>query len=335
MPSNISVFVPHNGCPNMCSFCNQFAITSHHYQPTEADVDAAVKTAVRSMGAAAKLSEIAFFGGSFTAINRDYMVSLLRAAHKYVVNGTVRGVRISTRPDAISEEILEILSKYGVTTIELGAQSMTDSVLSVNLRGHTAEDVRMAARLIKDRGFALGLQMMTGLYTDTDEGVLCTAQEFIKLVPDCVRIYPTVVLRGTRLAELYLSGEYKPQTVEEAVELCSKLLTIFCEKNIPVIRLGLHSIDESEFVSGAWHPSFGELCESRLMLKRIRTLTESGKNYIIAVPPRDLSKAIGNKKCNIIALKAEGINIKVIADVNLCDGEISAEEVNQIEVKIH
>lgn len=330
MPSNISIFVPHNGCPNMCSFCNQFAITSKQYQPTERDIDEAVEIAVRTINDGTKRSEIAFFGGSFTAINREYMTRLLAGAYKHVLSGTVRGIRVSTRPDAIDGEILGILAEFGVTTIELGAQSMSDRVLAANNRGHTSNDVRVASRLIKSRGFDLGLQMMTGLYTDTDEGAVNTCREFIALSPDCVRIYPTVVLEGTLLADYYRDGKYTPQTVDQAVELCARLLEMFRAENIPVIRLGLHAIDESEFVAGAWHPSFGELCESRILLDRIRAVTERGASYIVNVSPRNVSKAIGNKRRNITALKNEGINIRVVADRALGDGEISAEEVSSI-----
>lgn len=294
-------------------------------------MDEAVATAVSTMADETALSEIAFFGGSFTAINREYMEQLLQSAYKHVKNGIVKGIRVSTRPDAINDEILAVLSRYGVTTIELGAQSMLDSVLVANHRGHTADDVRTAARLIKERGFNLGLQMMTGLYTDADDGAVYTASEFIALQPDFVRIYPTVVLEGTLLADYYRSGKYKPQTVDEAVEICVKLLEMFYRENIPVIRLGLHAVDESEFVGGAWHPSFGELCESRIMLGRIKEITEKGKSYIISVSPRNVSKAIGNRRKNIIALKTEGILIKVVADSSLGDSEISAKEVNEDE----
>lgn len=327
MPSNISVFVPHNGCPNMCSFCNQFSITSHISQPDERDVDDAVMTAVRTMGAGCAQSEIAFFGGSFTAIKRDYMLSLLKAAYKYVADGTVRGIRLSTRPDAIDEEILGVLAQYGVTTVELGAQSMSDKVLAANRRGHTAQDVRNASEMIKRYGFALGLQMMTGLYADNDEGAVNTCREFIALSPDCVRIYPTVVLRGTLLADYYRDGKYKPQTVEQAVELCSKLLCMFRSADIPVIRLGLHSIEQSDYVAGPWHPAFGELCESRIFLKKIKDMTERGKSYLIRVSPRNVSKAIGHGRANISALADEDIHIKVTADESYYDSRITAEEV--------
>ena len=201
---NISIFVPHLGCPCQCSFCNQKTITGQANQPTPQDVDKAVKTALKSKGFD---YEIAFFGGSFTAIDREYMISLLKAANKYIKSNEVKGIRISTRPDCIDEEILDLLKEYGVTSIELGAQSMDDEVLLANRRGHTAKDVENASELIKSYGFELGLQMMTGLYKDSEEKAIKTAEKIIALSPQTVRIYPTVVLKGTYLADLYLSGE--------------------------------------------------------------------------------------------------------------------------------
>ena len=173
---NISLFIPHLGCPHKCSFCNQNTITGKQTQPGADDVRAAVETALKKKNYD---YEIAFFGGSFTAIDREYMLSLLKAAYDYVKDGRVNGIRISTRPDCIDEEVLDILKKYGVTSIELGAQSMDDEVLRANFRGHTAEDVENASRLIKSYGFELGLQMMTGLYLDTDEKAVETAKKLI------------------------------------------------------------------------------------------------------------------------------------------------------------
>ncbi|MDE7390315.1 MAG: radical SAM protein, partial [Lachnospiraceae bacterium] len=208
----MALFVPHNGCPNQCSFCNQKSITGKQYQPTPQDVRNAVKEALFSSEISGKYYdyEIAFFGGSFTAVDRDYMVSLLECAYEYVKDGTVSGIRLSTRPDKIDTEVLDILKAYGVTSIELGAQSMCDEVLSANKRGHTAEDVRAASRLIIKYGFSLGLQMMTGLYKSSDERDIFTAKEVISLSPDTVRIYPTVTLEGTPLARLLTSVEYIP-----------------------------------------------------------------------------------------------------------------------------
>lgn len=298
-------------------------------QPGTDDVDKAVKIAVDSMGDACKESEIAFFGGSFTAIEKNYMVSLLRAAYKYVESGIVRGIRLSTRPDAIDNEVLTTLKKYGVTTIELGAQCMDDKVLIMNRRGHSVNDVYNASRLIKQYSFALGLQMMTGLYGSSDELDVNTCREFVGLDPDCVRIYPTIVLKNTMLEELYKSGAYEPQSIENAVNLCSKLLTVFRDASIPVIRLGLHTIDENDYVAGPWHPAFGELCESKIFYDIIKKNVEPGKSYIIGVSPSSISKAIGQRRANIVSFANDGIRIKVVPDRNLSLYEIKVKEVIQ------
>ena len=305
---NISLFIPHLGCPHKCSFCNQNTITGKQEQPTPEDVRSAVETALRKKNYD---YEIAFFGGSFTAIDREYMLSLLEAAHKYVADGRVSGIRISTRPDCIDKDILDILKKYGVTSIELGAQSMDDEVLKANFRGHSAEDVVSASRLIKEYGFELGLQMMTGLYKDTDEKAVETAKKIIALSPDTVRIYPTVVLKGTYLAKLYEDEVYKPQTVDDAANLCTKLVPMFEQAGIRVIRLGLHSSPElkKNMVAGAFHDSFGEIVKSRYMLNKI--LKYPPADYEIIVNPKSVSQLKGQQKRNIYFLMEEGYNIKV------------------------
>jgi histone acetyltransferase (RNA polymerase elongator complex component) len=306
---NISVFVPHLGCPQQCSFCNQKTITGREKQPTPEDVKAAIETALNRKGYE---YELAFFGGSFTAIDRDYMKSLLEAAYPYVQNGSIKGIRISTRPDFIDGEILSILKEYGVSSIELGAQSMDDEVLFANLRGHTSKDVENASKLIKEYGFELGLQMMTGLYKDTDEKALETAKKLIALKPETVRIYPTVVLKGTYLAELFEKEEYKPQTVDDAANLCTKLLPLFENAEIKVIRLGLHASEDikKNMVAGAYHESFGEIVQSRIMLNKI--LKYPPGSYEIYVNPKSVSKLKGNQKRNIYFLIEEGYNIKIV-----------------------
>lgn len=318
---NISVFVPHNGCPHQCSFCSQKSITGVHYQPTPDDVDNAVNAALS--GRKLYDYEIAFFGGSFTAIDRDYMISLLRAAYKYVQNGTVTGIRLSTRPDAISREILEILKSYGVTAIELGAQSMCDDVLEKNMRGHTADDVVNASRLIKEYGFSLGLQMMTGLYGSSREKDICTAERIISLSPDTVRIYPTVTIRNTVLGRLFESGEYVPDTLAESVELCAFLLKLFMQNNIEVIRLGLHYSEEldRDMLSDNYHPAFRELCENKLFydmfLEEAKRKNITGGDVAVTVSPCAVSKFVGQKRSNIINLSKLGYNIKIVQDVSL------------------
>lgn len=311
---NISIFVPHQGCPCACSFCNQKTITGETVLPDALYVKKTVETALRKKDYD---YEIAFFGGSFTAIDREYMLELLKAAYPYVKSGQVRGIRVSTRPDCIDAEILDILKAYGVTSIELGAQSMDDGVLKENRRGHTAQDVADASGLIQSYGFELGLQMMTGLYTDTQEKAVETAERIIALSPKTVRIYPTVVLKNTYLAELYEKGVYTPLNVEESVELCARLVPMFENADIKVIRLGLHSGKDikENMLAGGFHDSFGELVKSRILVNKILELPPA--DYQVFVHPKSLSKLKGNNKRNIYLLMERGYNIKIITDNGL------------------
>ena len=323
--SNISIFVPHIGCPNMCSFCNQRHITGKNSAPKPQDVIDAVKVAVASPKYNPTTTEIAFFGGSFTAINRTYMQSLLEAAYNFVKEGIVSGIRISTRPDAIDDEILLFLKKYGVTSIELGAQSLNDNVLLLNNRGHNSQDVIDASLLIKKHGFSLGLQMMTGLYGDCDEFAISTAKTIISLKPDTVRIYPTIVLKNTDLQALYIDNKYKPQTFDEAVNLCSKLRMIFEKENIKVIRLGLHSIEKDSYIAGPWHPAFSEMCYSKIFLNNAKNILAQKGSYTLYVNPSSVSKMIGQRKANLNELKKIGFDCIVKTDNLLTSYEIKAE----------
>ncbi len=324
--ANISLFVPHQGCPHQCSFCNQKTISGSVKELTPEEVKETLEKAVCD-GVDPQNTEIAFFGGSFTAINREYMISLLEETKPFIDSEKFCGIRISTRPDAIDEEVLRILKEYKVTSIELGAQSTDEQVLLLNHRGHNRDDIIKASELIKEKGFSLGLQMMTGLLGDTPEKSLKTAEDIISLKPDTVRIYPTIVLEGTYLGELYKKGQYEPQSVEEATELCAVLLKRFYEENITVIRLGLHSGGNVEegFLAGPYHPAFGELCESRIYLetareilskehpvesKNICSLTER-KEITLYVNDREISKMTGQKSANKIALRRDGWNVTV------------------------
>lgn len=322
----MALFVPNNGCPHACSFCSQRSITGVQAQPTADDVRSAAETAIASLEEKSKEAEIAFFGGSFTAIRREYMLELLQAAEPYIKSGSFKGIRISTRPDYIDAEILAILKKYGVTTVELGAQSMDNHVLARNGRGHTAEQVVSASRQIRAAGFSLGLQMMTGLMGDSDDGARKTAAKIVSLRPDCVRIYPTITLRGTELGDAYLRGEYAPQTLEDAVELCADLLDFFDSYHIPVIRLGLHASPELErdMLAGPWHPAFRELCESRRFLKKIlhelQVRQTAPGPVTVCVHPKCISQASGQKKSNLRALAAHGYNVKFEPDASVEHG---------------
>ncbi|MBQ3916419.1 MAG: radical SAM protein [Ruminococcus sp.] len=309
--SNIAIFVPHAGCPHKCSFCDQRTISGAQHSPTGLETAQICSQAVTEMNEPEN-AEIAFFGGSFTAINREYMLELLQAAHPFVKEGKVRGIRISTRPDCITPEILDILKRYGVTAIELGAQSMVDEVLAANERGHTAGDAAEASQLIRSYGFELGLQMMTGLYKSSPERDMLTMQRIIDLSPDTVRIYPTVVLKGTVLADIMKPEDYI--TLDEMAQLCALMLLRFHEAGIRVIKCGLHASEfvEHDMVAGYYHPAFRELCESRIYLKRIEEYAKYCGYIRIAVPARDISKAVGHKKSNIEYMKSKGVEVQIV-----------------------
>ncbi len=316
---NVALFVPDEGCPHRCSFCNQKTISGSVKRLTADDVHSAVSDALKSRFDCSD-GEIAFFGGSFTAIEREYMVSLLSAAKPYIDSGFFKGIRISTRPDCIDDEILNLLSSYGVTSIELGCQSMSNRVLMLNERGHSAADTIRSAALIKAHGFEFGVQMMTGLMGDDDETALETAKKLIELKPDTARIYPTIVLEDTKLAILYKEGKYTPQTLDEAICLCSKLLKMFQSAGVRVIRLGLHSGGSVEegYVAGAYHPAFREKCESRIYLDEIidelkRKKIEGGEITVTA-SEKYISQLIGQSKENIRYLNRLGYTVKISRD---------------------
>ena len=323
--ANISLFVPHMGCPHQCSFCNQKTISGSVKELTPEDVLKVLQGAVEDNNCP-ETTEIAFFGGSFTAIDRDYMVSLLEVAKPFIDNGYFNGIRISTRPDAIDEDVLNVLKRFGVTSIELGAQSTDDEVLKLNNRGHSRQDIVKASQLIKKYGFSLGLQMMTGLYGDTNEKAIKTCEDIISLKPETVRIYPTIILEGTRLGELYKKGEYKPQSLEDAVSLCSVLIRRFKENNIRIIRLGLHSGGNVEegYIAGPYHQAFGELCESEIYLSiALEKLKNTPKgDVILYVNPREISKMTGQKQINKTKLVSYGYNVTIKGKEDLKQYEI-------------
>lgn len=316
--SNISVFVPHVGCPHKCSFCDQRTISGAQSLPRGRDVREVCEQALREVRSPGN-TEIAFFGGSFTAIPRDYMLELLEAAKEYVGEGKFMGIRCSTRPDCISAEVLELLKGFGVTAIELGAQSMKDEVLEANERGHTAQDVVNASRLIREHGFELGLQMMTGLYKSSLEDDMDTARRIADLAPDTVRIYPVAVLRGTRLGQLYLSGEYAPVPFDEMVEVCADIMKLFTDRGIRVIKCGLHASEfvEQDMVAGYYHPAFRELCEAAIYRSIIldaieKELPDCRGKVTAEVSSRCISKAVGQKRANIEFFRERGLDVTIV-----------------------
>ena len=319
--SNISIFVPHVGCPHMCSFCNQRTITGTDKIPHGEDVQKICEQAEKEIKNPQE-TEIAFFGGSFTAVPREYMLELLQAAQPYIGKGKFKGIRLSTRPDYIDEEVLDILMKNGVSSIELGAQSLSDKVLEMNERGHSAYDVEKAAGLIRNYGFELGLQMMIGLYGSTQQDEYNTAEKIVELAPDTVRIYPVVILEGTKLGELYKSGEYKTFDFDTALDITAKCMEMFAENNIRVIKVGLHSSEfvEEQMLGGFYHPALRELCEGKIYLDKLKKIIDGNvKSAVVSVPQRNLSKALGQKKCNITYFEKMGVKLRIIPDSSQTD----------------
>lgn len=325
--SNISIFIPHIGCPHQCSFCDQRMISGAQHAPSGDEVREICSKALGEVRSPEN-SEIAFFGGSFTAIPRDYMIGLLEAAQLFIGEGKFRGIRISTRPDCIDREILELLKAYGVTSIELGAQSMADHVLEANERGHSAEDVEKACGLIREYNFELGLQMMTGLYKSAPDDEFTTIKRIKEIHPDTVRIYPVVILKGTKLAELYKAGIYKPCKFEEIVELSAAALMIFENEGIRVIKCGLHASEfvEKDMLGGFYHPAFKELCESHIYREKMSEITayeqSNLKKLVFAVAPSCISKAAGHKKSNVEYFRQYGIEIEIVGDKNIPKYEV-------------
>lgn len=302
--TNLPVFIPHAGCTHRCSFCDQRVIGGSVRPPSPEEVSALLAEQQPRLERSGTAAQIAFFGGSFTAVERSYMTALLETARSFVRRfpKQYNGIRCSTRPDAVDPEIIEILKEYGVTAVELGAQSMSDEVLLANRRGHTAAQVVRAAELLKEGGFELGLQMMTGLYRDTRERCLGTARAFLSMKCDTVRIYPTVILKGTFLGELCERGEYQSFGFDETIDLCAELLELFDCAGIPVIRLGLHASPEVEEkrIGGVYHPALRELAESRACYKKIKEEMEKlgARRFWIYADRRMFSRIVGQNREN-------------------------------------
>ena len=322
----IPLFVPHLGCPNDCFFCNQRKISGSLQPATGETVRHTLEEAREYTPDGA---ERAFYGGSFTAIPREQQRELLEAARPYLESGFIAEIRVSTRPDKIDSEALALLAEHGVKTVELGAQSMDERVLRLSGRGHSPEDTRRAAALVRAGGLRLMLQMMTGLPGSSPESDIVTARELIKLRPDGVRIYPTVVIRDTALYELWRAGKYREHTVEDAVSVCAELVKEFSAAGIPIIRLGLNPTDElsaGEAVAGAYHPALGELVYSRIYLQKAEALIDKSGcrgSVTLGVHPSRVSLMTGQKRQNIEKLKAGfGLSQVKVVKYPVKDGEI-------------
>ena len=311
----IPIFVPHLGCPNDCIFCNQKSISGQKENMTKEKAKKIIDNYLETIKNEEAEVEIAFYGGSFTAIELKLQEELLETAYEYIKDGKVEAIRISTRPDCIDKEVLKRLKKYKVKTIELGVQSANDYILKRTNRGHTFADVKKASRMIRWNGFKLGHQMMVGLPESTRIDEINTAKALIKLKPKMVRIYPVLVVKNTKLEKEYQEGKYEPLPLVQAVEICKELVRMFADKDIEIIRVGLQSTDEiaepgsekSEVVAGPYHPAFRQLVESAMwydaIVGKIKKLNVKVKEVEVTVNPIDANNVIGHKKENVLKLK--------------------------------
>lgn len=334
----IPIFVPHLGCPNDCIFCNQKSISEQKKDITKEDTKKTIEYFLDNIKEKEAKKEIAFFGGSFTGIDVEKQEELLQTAYEYIEKGQVDSIRISTRPDYIDKETLKRLKKYKVKTIELGVQSANDYILGRANRGHTFKDVQKASRLIRWYGFELGHQMMVGLPESNRNDEIKTAKALIKLKPKIVRIYPVLVIKGTKLEKEYNEGIYEPLTVVQAVEISKQLVRMFTNKKINVIRVGLQDtedicdpeIQNSEVVAGPFHPAFRQLVESGMwydaILSKIKKMNVKVIEVKVTVNPIDVDNIIGYKKENIIKLKElYEVDLIIKQDENIKQGKSKIE----------
>ncbi len=315
---NLPIFIPHLGCPNDCVFCNQRKISGtmcFNKTNVKRDIDSFLETVDTNNCEV----QLAFFGGSFTGIDRQDMLYLLDIAKSYIDIGLISSVRLSTRPDYIDEEILEILESHGVRSIELGIQSMSDKVLSDCKRGHTADISRQACKLIKSRGFELIGQMMTALPSSTPEDEYNTAAELVRLGVDGARIYPTMVFSGTELENLYRQGNYTPPGLDELTDRTEAAFSVFADSGIPVIRIGLQASDglgEADgIVAGSYEAAMGEMVMSRYYFKKLTGLLDpvkneiAGKDLTVFCRKGEISKVVGQRQANKLKILNE-YNVK-------------------------
>ncbi|MCP5007901.1 MAG: radical SAM protein [Planctomycetes bacterium] len=328
---NIPIFIPELACPHQCVFCDQEKIVAKRSIPQPADVKDIVE---RYLGTVPgdRIINIAFFGGSFTGMRTDLQEQYLKEAFEYVKDKRVSGIRLSTRPDYISAEVLELLKNFGVTTIELGVQSTSREVLTKSGRGHTFEDVRNASNLICGNGFELGLQMMIGLPEDNYERAIQTANDIVSFGAGNTRIYPAVVVKGTVLEELFRNGKFTPLTVEQAVRWTKEIVRIFERNDVSIIRMGLHPSEElvvgKSLIAGPFHVSFKEMVMTEIWKEIIdNELNDiNSKKIKITVSSSQIHYAIGHRQTNKAQLKSKGYNVRFVDDagfskyqIDVCD----------------
>ncbi|MGN0710815.1 MAG: elongator complex protein 3 [Anaerovoracaceae bacterium] len=333
----IPVFIPHEGCPNDCVFCNQKKITARQEPVHAEDVRNIIENYLPTLsGRGLEMIEVAFFGGSFTGIPVEKQSEYLSVAKEYKDKGLIRKIHLSTRPDYINTEILDNLKFYGVDTIELGVQSFDDDVLKAANRGHSSSVVYESCELIKAYGFELGIQLMIGLPGDTMEKSLYSARETVKIKPSIARLYPTVIIDDTELLNMYLRGEYKALSQEEALETTKEMYKILTAAGINIIRVGLKSTDiineNGAVTGGTYHPAFRQLVEGRIareiLEEKLKQLLNAASGDVPSLITFEscgtsFSNMVGNKKCNKIyfAEHYPGLKIRFSVNQSLAEGD--------------
>ncbi len=338
----VPVFIPHQGCPFQCIYCRQDKITDHPVEPVSTSyIKKILDTSLESPRyLSAHTKEVAFYGGTFTNLPRKRMVEVLEAVGPYLEKGLFHSIRVSTRPDSIKEGRLELMKSYGVSTVELGVQSMDDTVLSLSKRGHTSRDTIRAVALLKQYGFKVGVQLMPGLPGDSESTFNDTISRAIGLAPDMARLYPAIVIRETELASMYESGVYIPLTLEQAVRICGEGCSRLEDSGIPVIRIGLMSspslLVDGEMVAGPWHSAFGFLVRSYIHHKKIGGfLPEFNGTAAIGIrtPAREIPLVRGykNEGVRLLEKKTGARIIYVKPDDSIPPGSIEVDELKQGE----
>ncbi|HRX16709.1 MAG TPA: radical SAM protein [Spirochaetota bacterium] len=314
MKKNITIpfFIPHRGCPHQCVFCNQHSITGESNQISTELINQRVMEYVADKDLVA---QIGFFGGTFTALPLEEQETYLKAACNLKKSGHIHSIRLSTRPDSVSDIICNMLKHYGVDTVEIGVQSFDNDVLYSSERGHSREDSINALKLLRKYGFRTGIQLMPGLPSSTYQSDIESAKTAAKLNPDDLRIYPTVVIKNTRLAWLYQQGLYTPLSLEQAINICAQIYAIFEPLSTKIIRIGLHALSDAESViSGPYHTAFGFLVKSRfyrnIMEAKLPSSSNENIKFSAELPAQNYEEYIGNKKDNILYLEKK-YNIRI------------------------
>jgi histone acetyltransferase (RNA polymerase elongator complex component) len=342
-PFIIPVFLPHAGCRHRCVFCNQVQITgSKNTSISLTEFRSRVKETLSYNQDKQKAAQIAFFGGNFLGMEAADISAWLAAATAFVDQGLVGGIRFSTRPDTIDSNRLDLINNFPVTTVELGVQSMHDQVLSLSRREHTRADTERAVNLLKDRSYQIGLQLMVGLPGDSPALALNTAAQVVGLAPDFVRIYPTIVLAGSPLAEWYRKGEYVPLALEECVTLVKHLYLLYRRNSIRVIRMGLQAsrdlIEGSAIVTGPYHPAFGHLVHSEIFfdcaVSAIQAAQLSAAHLTIRVHPNNISRMRGLKNANIkkIIQQYHFRSVAILPDAALAEDELATNDLSSVRI---